>query len=96
MILTIQAIRFHYPGRPVLEGASFAVEKGQVLAEIIDPLADPDNAVAGQIIAADAGRFFAHANQRLAWPGEVVGEHGDFAKRVGSRRRGGRVRRVGI
>jgi predicted deacylase len=50
------------------------VDKGQVLAEIIDPLADPDNAIAGQIIAADAGRFFAHANQRLAWPGEVVGK----------------------
>jgi iron complex transport system ATP-binding protein len=32
MILTVQGIRFHYPGRPVLEGASFAVEKGEVLA----------------------------------------------------------------
>jgi len=32
MILTVQGIRFQYPGRPVLEGASFAVEKGQVLA----------------------------------------------------------------
>jgi iron complex transport system ATP-binding protein len=32
MILTVQGIRFHYPGRPVLEEASFAVEKGEVLA----------------------------------------------------------------
>jgi iron complex transport system ATP-binding protein len=32
MILTIQGIRFHHPGRPVLEEASFAVEKGEVLA----------------------------------------------------------------
>ena len=31
MILTVQGIRFQYPGRPVLEGASFAVEKGEVL-----------------------------------------------------------------
>jgi iron complex transport system ATP-binding protein len=32
MILNVQGIRFHYPGRPVLEEASFAVENGQVLA----------------------------------------------------------------
>jgi iron complex transport system ATP-binding protein len=32
MILSVQGIRFHYPGRPVLEEASFAVEKGEVLA----------------------------------------------------------------
>jgi iron complex transport system ATP-binding protein len=32
MILTVQDIRFHYPGRPVLEEASFAVENGEVLA----------------------------------------------------------------
>jgi iron complex transport system ATP-binding protein len=32
MILTVQGIRFHYPGRPVLDKVSFAVEKGQVLA----------------------------------------------------------------
>jgi iron complex transport system ATP-binding protein len=32
MILNVQGIRFHYPGRPVLEEASFAVEKGEVLA----------------------------------------------------------------
>ena len=50
------------------------VEKGQVLAEIIDPLAAPGEEVAGQIKAAGRGRFFARANQRLAWPGEVVGK----------------------
>ena len=50
------------------------VKKGQVLAEIIDPLAAPESAVAGQIKAAAKGRFFARANQRLAWPGEVVGK----------------------
>jgi iron complex transport system ATP-binding protein len=32
MILTVQGIRFHYPGRPVLEEVSFAVEEGEVLA----------------------------------------------------------------
>ena len=32
MILNVQDIRFHYPGRPVLEKVSFAVKKGQVLA----------------------------------------------------------------
>ena len=32
MILTVQGIRFHYPGRPVLDEVSFAVEKGQVVA----------------------------------------------------------------
>jgi iron complex transport system ATP-binding protein len=32
MILNVQGIRFHYPGRPVLEHASFAVERGEVLA----------------------------------------------------------------
>jgi iron complex transport system ATP-binding protein len=32
MILTVQGIRFHYPGRPVLEEVNFAVEKGEVLA----------------------------------------------------------------
>jgi predicted deacylase len=45
-----------------------------VLAEIIDPMADPGEAVAGQIRAAAKGRFFARSNQRLAWPGEVVGK----------------------
>lgn len=50
------------------------VEKGQVLAEIIDPLAAPEQAVAGRISAAARGRFFARSNQRLAWPGEVVGK----------------------
>ncbi len=32
MILSVQGIRFEYPGRPVLDGASFTVERGQVLA----------------------------------------------------------------
>jgi len=32
MILNVQGIRFHYPGRPVLEEASFAMGKGEVLA----------------------------------------------------------------
>ena len=32
MILNVQGIRFHYPGRPVLDEASFAVAKGEVLA----------------------------------------------------------------
>ena len=32
MILTVQGIQFHYPGRPVLENASFTVEPGEVLA----------------------------------------------------------------
>jgi iron complex transport system ATP-binding protein len=32
MILNVQGIRFHYPGRPVLEDTSFAVERGEVLA----------------------------------------------------------------
>jgi iron complex transport system ATP-binding protein len=32
MILSVQGMRFHYPGRPVLEQVSFTVEKGQVLA----------------------------------------------------------------
>jgi iron complex transport system ATP-binding protein len=32
MILTVQDLRFDYPGRPVLEAASFGVEKSQVLA----------------------------------------------------------------
>jgi len=32
MILSVQGIRFEYPGRPVLDGASFSVERGQVLA----------------------------------------------------------------
>ena len=32
MILTVEGIRFHYPGHPVLEDASFTVEKGEVLA----------------------------------------------------------------
>ena len=50
------------------------VDADQVLAEIIDPLADPQDAVAGQIRAAAKGRFFAHSNQRLAWPGEVIGK----------------------
>jgi predicted deacylase len=50
------------------------VKKGQVLAEIIDPMAGPGEAVAGQIRAAAKGRFFARSNQRLAWPGEVVGK----------------------
>ncbi|MGD8455902.1 MAG: ABC transporter ATP-binding protein [Anaerolineales bacterium] len=32
MILNVQGIRFQYPGRPVLEEVTFAVENGQVLA----------------------------------------------------------------
>lgn len=32
MILTVEGIQFHYPGRPVLEEVSFTVERGQVLA----------------------------------------------------------------
>jgi len=32
MILDVQGLRFHYPSRPVLEDASFAVERGEVLA----------------------------------------------------------------
>jgi iron complex transport system ATP-binding protein len=32
MILNVQNLQFSYPGRPVLETASFALEKGQVLA----------------------------------------------------------------
>ncbi len=32
MILRVQGIKFHYPGRPVLDDASFTVEKGEVLA----------------------------------------------------------------
>jgi len=32
MILSVQGIKFHYAGRPVLEEASFTVEKGEVLA----------------------------------------------------------------
>jgi len=32
MILSVKGIRFHYPGRPVLDEISFAVEKGEVLA----------------------------------------------------------------
>jgi len=32
MILNVQGIRFDYPGRPVLEEASFSVERGEVLA----------------------------------------------------------------
>jgi iron complex transport system ATP-binding protein len=32
MILEIQDLRFEYPGRPVLEGISLAVEKGQLVA----------------------------------------------------------------
>lgn len=32
MILSVQGIRFHYPGRPVLDEVSFALDKGQVLA----------------------------------------------------------------
>jgi iron complex transport system ATP-binding protein len=32
MILNVQGLRFHYPGRPVLEDASFAVARGEVLA----------------------------------------------------------------
>jgi iron complex transport system ATP-binding protein len=32
MILTVRGIQFHYPGRPVLEEASFAMKKGEVLA----------------------------------------------------------------
>jgi iron complex transport system ATP-binding protein len=32
MILNVQGLQFHYPGRPVLDEASFAVEKGEVLA----------------------------------------------------------------
>jgi iron complex transport system ATP-binding protein len=32
MILNVQGLRFHYPGRPVLDDASFTVERGEVLA----------------------------------------------------------------
>jgi iron complex transport system ATP-binding protein len=32
MILQVQGIKFHYPGHPVLEEASFSVEKGELLA----------------------------------------------------------------
>ena len=32
MMLNVQGIRFYYPGRPVLEEASFTVEKGEILA----------------------------------------------------------------
>lgn len=32
MILTVQGIQFQYPGRSVLEGVSFSVEKGEFLA----------------------------------------------------------------
>ena len=32
MILNVQGLRFHYPSRPVLADASFAVERGEVLA----------------------------------------------------------------
>jgi iron complex transport system ATP-binding protein len=32
MILNIQGLQFHYPGRQVLDEASFAVERGEVLA----------------------------------------------------------------
>ncbi|MEA4906396.1 MAG: ABC transporter ATP-binding protein [Anaerolineaceae bacterium] len=32
MILSVQGIQFHYPGHPVLDEASFSVEKGEVLA----------------------------------------------------------------
>jgi iron complex transport system ATP-binding protein len=32
MILNVQGLRFHYPGRPVLEEASFTVGRGEVLA----------------------------------------------------------------
>ncbi|MFN2124946.1 MAG: ATP-binding cassette domain-containing protein, partial [Candidatus Promineifilaceae bacterium] len=32
MILNVQGLRFSYPGRPVLDEASFAVEKGEILA----------------------------------------------------------------
>jgi predicted deacylase len=49
------------------------VEPGDVLADIIDPLAT-DDPVAGQVKAETAGRFFARSNQRLAWPGEVIGK----------------------
>ncbi len=31
MILTVRGIKFHYPGRPVLDDASFSVEAGEVL-----------------------------------------------------------------
>jgi iron complex transport system ATP-binding protein len=32
MILSVQGLQFHYPARPVLEEASFSVERGEVLA----------------------------------------------------------------
>ncbi|WP_108883555.1 M14 family zinc carboxypeptidase [Anderseniella sp. Alg231-50] len=50
-----------------------AVKKGDVLVEIIDPLAD-GNIVVDRITAAADGVFFARSNQRLAWPGETVGK----------------------
>ncbi len=49
------------------------VKKGDVLVEIIDPLSDEDMVV-DRISAAADGLFFARANQRLAWPGETIGE----------------------
>ena len=32
MILTVNGMKFHYPGRPVIDDASFSVEKGELLA----------------------------------------------------------------
>ncbi len=49
------------------------VKKGDVLAEIIDPLLDGDMVVE-RITAAADGLFFARSNQRLAWPGETIGK----------------------
>ncbi len=49
------------------------VKKGDVLAEIIDPLSE-DDIVVDRITAAADGLFFARSNQRLAWPGETIGK----------------------
>ncbi|MFZ2098646.1 MAG: ABC transporter ATP-binding protein [Anaerolineales bacterium] len=32
MILTVQGVKFHYPGHPVLDDVSFSVQKGELLA----------------------------------------------------------------
>lgn len=32
MILSVQGLRFQYPGRPVIDDATFSVEKGEVLS----------------------------------------------------------------
>ena len=49
------------------------VKSGQVIAEVIDPMADGD-IVVDQVSANTDGLFFARPNQRLAWPGSSVGK----------------------